>query len=216
MLLVCKRIYEESGNFDRTISVGSDITERIRAFDEINIFKMEKTSKKPPTAKLLAGVIILIVGFLSPLLIPLVLSSGFSAGVKSVISGLLAFGIPELFMLIAVEVMGKEGFNYFKRYSLLVLRRYGPPDEVSPKRHIIGLIMFIIPLVVGIIAPYFRHKIAFFENSEITIMIILHTMLFLSLFVLGGNFWDKLRSLFVYRSRAILLDNQQQKPQDHD
>ena len=165
---------------------------------------MEKTSKKPPTARLWIGVIVLVTGFLSPLLIPLILSSGFSSGVKSVISGLLAFGIPELFMLIAVGVMGKEGFNYLKRYSSLVLRRYGPPDEVGQARHIIGLIMFILPLVVSIIVPYFGHKIAFFENSEITIMIVLHTMLFLSLFVLGGNFWDKLRSLFIRTAKVVI------------
>ena len=169
---------------------------------------MKKTSKKPPTVRLWVGIIVLVTGFLSPLLIPLVLSSNFSTGVKSVISGLLAFGIPELFMLIAVGIMGKEGFNYLKRYLSLVLRRYGPPDEVSQARYIIGLIMFILPLVVSIIAPYFGHKITFFENSEITIMIILHTMLFLSIFVLGGDFWDKLRGLFNSNAKIHYLSKQ--------
>jgi len=162
---------------------------------------MKTTSKKPPTGRLWSGIIVLLVGFLSPLLIPLVLSSGFSTGVKSIVSGLLAFGIPELFMLIAVGIMGKEGFNYLKRYLSLVLRRYGPPDEVSLGRYRIGLFMFILPLIVSIIIPYFGHKVVFFENSEITIMLVLHTMLFLSIFVLGGDFWDKLRGLFIRRAK---------------
>ncbi|MCD4696749.1 MAG: hypothetical protein K8S16_10970 [Bacteroidales bacterium] len=166
---------------------------------------MKKTSKKPPTARLWVGIIVLVTGFLSPLLIPLVLSSGFSTGVKSVISGLLAFGIPELFMLIAVGIMGKEGFNYLKRYLSLVLRRYGPPDEVSPIRYRIGLFMFLLPLLVSLITPYFGHKVAFFENSKVTIMLVLHTMLFLSLFVLGGDFWDKLRGLFNSNAKIHFL-----------
>lgn len=166
---------------------------------------MKKISKKPPTVRLWIGIIVLVTGFLSPLLIPLVLSSGFSTGIKSVISGLLAFGIPELFMLIAVGIMGKEGFNYLKRYMSLVLRRYGPPDEVSPFRYRIGMFMFFLPLLVSIFTPYFGHKVAFFDNSEVTIMIVLHTMLFLSLFVLGGDFWDKLRGLFI-RSAKIKFE----------
>ncbi len=112
-----------------------------------------------------------------------------------------AFGIPELFMVIAVGIMGKEGFNYLKRYLSLILRRYGLPDEVSPIRHSVGLVMFAIPLLGSVSAPYFSHKLVFFENREITIMITLHTMLFLSLFVLGGDFWDKLRGLFIRRAK---------------
>ena len=162
---------------------------------------MKKSAIKPPTGRLWSGIIILAVGFLSPLLIPVVLATVWSASVKSVISGLLAFGIPELFMLIAVGVMGKEGFNYLKRLLSILLRRYGPPDEVSPTRYTIGLIMFVLPLLVSIIVPYFGYKIAFFEKIEIPIMIILHTMLFLSLFVLGGDFWDKLRGLFLRKAR---------------
>jgi len=172
---------------------------------------MKKTAKKPPTGRLWFGIIVLVVGFLSPLLIPGVLATEWSTGVKSVISGLLAFGIPELFMIIAVGVMGKEGFNYLKRYLSLVLRKYGPPDEVSPVRYTIGLIMFILPLVLSIIAPYFGHKLAFFENSEITIMIILHTLLFFSIFVLGGDFWDKLRSLFVNGAKASFPEKEVSK-----
>ncbi len=162
---------------------------------------MTKKSIKPTTARLWLGILILVIGFLSPLLIPLILATELSTSTKSVISGLLAFGIPELFMVVAIGIMGKDGFNYLKRYLSLVLRRYGPPDEVSPIRYNIGLIMFILPLVVSFIAPYFGHKLAFFENSEITIMIILHTMLFISLFVLGGDFWEKLRGLFIRRAK---------------
>ena len=168
---------------------------------------MKKISKNPSKVRLWVGIIALVTGFLSPLLIPLVLSSGFSTGVKSVISGLLAFGIPELFMFIAVGIMGKEGFNYLKRYLSLVLRHYGPSDEVSPIRYRIGLFMFLLPLIVSFFTSYFGNKVTFFENSEVAIMLGLHTMLFLSLFVLGGDFWDKLRGLFNRNAKIVISSN---------
>ena len=170
-----------------------------------NFGNMKKPLKKTPTVRLWTGIIILAVGFLSPLLIPLVLATEWSTGAKSVISGLLAFGIPELFMVVAIGIMGKDGFNYLKRYLSLVLRQYGPPDTVSPIRYNIGLVMFITPLLLSIIAPYFGHKVGFFENSETTIMIVFHIMLILSLFILGGDFWEKLRGLFI-RSAKIKID----------
>lgn len=54
-----------------------------------------------PNGRLWLGAAILVLGFLSPLLIPLVISSDWTAGTKSVITGLLAFGIPEVFMILA-------------------------------------------------------------------------------------------------------------------
>ena len=160
--------------------------------------------KKPPKGRLLLGTIVLVLGFLSPLLIPLVLNAGWPAGLTSVVSGLLAFGIPELFMIIAVAIMGKEGFDYLKRYLSLVLRKYGPPDEVSKTRYRIGLVLFVLPLLVSIFSPYFGDKIAAFSSSQTTIMIVLHISMVLSLIVLGGDFWDKLRSLFVHGAKAVL------------
>jgi len=116
-------------------------------------------SRKPPKNKLIWGIIIFISGFLTPLLIPLVISSGLSAGFKTILTGLLAFGIPELFMILAASILGKSGFNYLKRYLSLFLKRYGPPDTVSKARYNIGLIMFFIPIVFAFILFLIRYPI---------------------------------------------------------
>ena len=158
--------------------------------------------KKPPKSRIAWGAFVLVVGFLSPLLIPVVLGLPFSDGIKTVISGLLAFGIPELFMVIAVAIMGKDGFDYLKRYVRLVIRIYGPPDKVSKKRYVIGLVMFVVPLLFGLLAPYLLAAADFYQTNALVINISLDCMLFFSLLVLGGEFWDKLRSLFVYGSVA--------------
>ncbi|MBT8386615.1 MAG: hypothetical protein KJO12_04325, partial [Ignavibacteria bacterium] len=82
----------------------------------------------PGSKKLFIAGTIFITGFLSPLLIPIVTSSSLSTGWKATLSGLLALGIPELFMVIAAAVAGKEGFNYIKSKIFGIFKKYGPAD----------------------------------------------------------------------------------------
>ena len=158
--------------------------------------KTKSEANKPPRNRLIWGTIVFVSGFLTPLFIPLVVSSELSTGLKSIISGLLAFGIPELFMIIAAGILGKSGFNYLKKYIRLVFRIYGPPDTVSKARYSAGLIMFFIPVIFALILPYLINAIGFVKENYLTIAIGSDILLVLSLFVLGGDFWDKLRGLF--------------------
>ena len=159
----------------------------------------------PPQGRLILGGVVLITGFLSPLLIPWVISLDLSKGIISLISGLLAFGIPELFMLMAAAILGKPGFNYLKSEIFKWFKKYGPPDTVSLLRYRIGLLFFIIPIILGFILPYIWELVPIIKQNILIVVITGDVVLLLSLFILGGDFWDKLRSLFIYRSRAILI-----------
>ena len=156
----------------------------------------------PNRKKLFTAGIIFIVGFLAPLLIPVVTSSSLSTGWKATLSGLLALGIPELFMVIAAAVAGKEGFSYIKNKIFGLFKKYGPPDTVSKTRYKIGLVLFSIPILAGWLIPYISNLIPSYEENRILINIVGDIVLVISLFILGGDFWDKLRSLFVYGARA--------------
>lgn len=151
----------------------------------------------PPKNRLIWGTVVFISGFFSPVFIPLVVSSGLSNGVKTVLSGLLAFGVPELFMVIAAGIMGKEGFNYIKRFINLLFKAYGPPDSVSKIRYKIGLFLFIFPLICGFFLPYLISIFPSVLDYFLWIAITTDITLVISLFILGGNFWDKLRGLFI-------------------
>jgi hypothetical protein len=162
------------------------------------------TEGLPPKGKLVAAGIIFVTGFLTPLLIPFVTSSNLSTGWKATLSGLLALGIPELFMIIAAAVAGKEGFSYIKSKIFGFLKKHGPPDTVSKTRYRIGLVLFQIPIIVGWLLPYFTHLIPSYEKNSSLINVVGDVVLITSLFVLGGDFWDKLRSLFIYGATVIL------------
>jgi hypothetical protein len=161
----------------------------------------------PPKGRLIWGGIVFVSGFLAPLLIPWVLSLEISTGMKSLISGLLALGIPELFMLIAVGILGKSGYEYLKQKVFAVFKKYGPPDEVSPLRYGIGLIMFWFPILIALLLPYIAPFTPEVEKIELWIFISGDVILLLSLFVLGGNFWDKLRGLFIRRAKINFESN---------
>lgn len=156
---------------------------------------------------MILGTVILVAGFLSPLLIPWVTSSGLPVGVKTVVSGLLAFGIPELFMLLAVAVMGKSGYEFIKAKLGSYLKPLAPPDRVSPARYRFGLFMFCIPLVFGIVQPYAAHFYEPLKEVPLWATISSDMVFIASFFVLGGDFWDKLRGLFQHGVVSVRLED---------
>ena len=162
-----------------------------------------KISEAPLSqSRLLCGGAIFIFGLLCPLFIPLVTASNLPTGWKVTISGLLALGIPELFALIAAALLGKAGFNYLKGRLFGWFKRFAPPDAVSRTRYRIGLVMFVLPLIAGWLLPYFSHLIPAFEENRLTVNIGGDLLFLSSFFVLGGDFWDKVRALFIHGAKA--------------
>jgi hypothetical protein len=148
------------------------------------------------------GVVIFVVGFASPLLIPLVTASGLAMKWKTILSGALAVGIPEVFGLIAVAIMGKSGFAYMKHLLFAFLKKHGPPEQVGRARYRIGLAMFSLPLLFAWLGPYFVHHVPGYDTNRLLINIVGDVLFVSSLFVLGGEFWDKIRALFVHDARV--------------
>jgi hypothetical protein len=157
----------------------------------------------PPRGRLVLGGSILVVGLLCPLLVPLVTASSLPAGWKATLSGLLLLGIPEVFMLAAVAVMGKAGYAYLKAKALGFLKRHvAPPDTVGIARYRIGLVMFLLPILHAWLGPYLRHVLPESDAGGLWPHLAGDLVFVASLFVLGGDFWDKVRALFVHEAKA--------------
>ena len=170
-----------------------------------NIDVQSRANDIPPKGRLILGGAIFVFGLSCPVLVPLVLASGLPAGWKSVLSGLLLLGIPELFTIAAVAVLGKAGFNYLKSRLYAAFKRHAaPPEIVSRRRYRIGLALFVLPLFFGFLAPYVGSFIPGFDAHSRVISAAGDVLLLSSLFVLGGDFWDKLQALFIYDARAHL------------
>jgi len=120
-------------------------------------------------------------------------------------------GIPgaEVLGVLAVAVMGKSGYLYIKSRVYGLLRQYGPPEVVSHLRYNIGLVMFILPILFGWVTPYASDWIPNLEDNMFAYAIGGDLLLLASLFVLGGDFWDKIRALFVYSDKICSSTAQQ-------
>ena len=164
---------------------------------------MEESKQSVPQikkARLVVGAIIFVTGFMAPLFIPLVTKSELSVAWKTTLSGLLMAGIPELFMVITVGILGKEGYQYLKGKVMGFLKKHGPPQKVSRIRYKIGIVMFSIPLLLALLFPYIEHHFEQLEGLPMYIHVGGDVLLLISFVVLGGEFWDKIRALFTYNT----------------
>jgi hypothetical protein len=139
-------------------------------------------------------------GFLSPLLIPLVTSSDLPGNWKAILSTGLVAGLPEVGMLLAVAVLGKQGFAQLKEMFLSRFRQVTEPSAVSLTRYRIGLLMFFTPLLLGWLGPYAEHFFSSLAGGSLKYAVFFDLVFAMSFVVLGAGFWEKIRSLFVHES----------------
>ncbi len=152
---------------------------------------------EPTTRRFVLGACVFVFGMLCPLFVPLVATSELGAEWKAALSGVLLLGVPEIFILVAVAILGKPGYEAMKHRLLSVLRRVRPVDRVGPVRHRVGVAMFALPALVGWLYPYIVRWLTSLAEYELQLALILDAIFFSSLFVLVGDFWDKLSALFV-------------------
>jgi hypothetical protein len=162
-----------------------------------------------PKGRFVLGVSIFGLAFCVPLLIPAIVASSLPSSWKATLSGALALGIPEVLMVLAAAVLGKSGFNYLKKRTFRLIKRYALPKSVSRTRYQIGLMLFILTLITGWLGPSFCLFMPCLEKTQLLVSALGDIIFLISLFVLGGDFWDKLKSLFIYEVKAQLPGSRQ-------
>jgi hypothetical protein len=152
--------------------------------------------------RLKLGVAIFLLSIVVPLAgVPMVAGLSLSAAMKVTVTGcVLIFG--NILGVLAVAVMGKSGYNYIKSKFFAFLKKSGPPQKVSRSRYNIGLIIFCIPIVFAWASAYIADYLPGFSTNPLPYAVAGDLLLLVSLFVLGGEFWDKIRMLFIYNAEA--------------
>ena len=78
-----------------------------------------------------------------------------------------------------------------------------PSDTVGPTRHAIGLVMFCLPLVTAMLEPHVDQLWPGLRPGIWQLQLLGDLMLIASFFVLGGDFWNKVRALFVRTAKVV-------------
>lgn len=103
----------------------------------------------------------------------------------------------KILLITCIAVMGKEGFQQLKGIVLGHAKRFAPARTVGPTRHTIGLIMFFVPILTSLLEPYIDQMWPGLRPNKWQLQVLGDVMLIASFFVLGGDFWNKLRALFI-------------------
>jgi hypothetical protein len=152
--------------------------------------------------RLKLGVSLLVIGLVMPAGVPFVVGSDWLAGMKAVVSGVLMFG-PELMAVAAVALMGKENFDRIIQRVKGGLGGLKPARDVSRSRHVVGLVLFLAPALFAWIASYIPSLMPAEYTLRVAVNLGIDAIFLAGLFVLGGDFWDKVRALFVREARAV-------------
>ncbi len=160
----------------------------------------QKESAIEPVGKtrFIVGGLLLVGGFLSPLLIPLVTASDLPGNWKAILSTGLVAGLPEVGMLLAVAVLGKDGFAQLKELFFSRFRKITEPSSVSVTRYRIGLFMFFVPILLAWLNPYLTHFFPYLASNKLWPLVVTDLVFAASFIVLGAGFWEKVRCLFVH------------------
>jgi hypothetical protein len=70
-------------------------------------------------------------------------------------------------------------------------------------RYRIGLILFGVIIALGFLEPYLGPCLPGYMQQRVVISICGDLLFLLSLVILGGEFWDKLRALFSYDAKVV-------------
>ena len=152
--------------------------------------------------RLKLGVALLVIGLIMPFGAFLVAGTAWPAAVKTVVSGILVLGF-EILMFPAIALMGKENFDRIVARVMGLLKMLKPAGDVSRSRYTIGLVLLVVPILLSWITSYIPSWLPEEKGVRLCINLGADLVVVASLFVLGGDFWNKLRALFRYDAKAV-------------
>jgi hypothetical protein len=122
--------------------------------------------------------------------------------VKTMVSGILLLGF-EIMLVPAVALMGKDNFERIWAGAMQFLKALKPAGDVGKTRYTVGLYMLVGPTLYAWIASYAPSWLPQDYVLRVWANLGLDLATLASLFVLGGDFWDKVRALFLHDARAV-------------
>ncbi len=119
---------------------------------------------------------------------------GFVLGVFWISAPLMKIG--------SIAILGKASYAWINYKMHYFYHKVAKPHQITPLRYNIGLVMFVLPFLPNYMISFMPHLIPISMTTRYIIIIASDVMFLASLFVLGGDFWDKLRALFIYKAKA--------------
>jgi hypothetical protein len=156
------------------------------------------------------GLVLFVLSLILPLLalviVPLL---GLSPGISTALYGLSVAGGPDVILVGAAALMGKENLEHLFSKLGNGFKRLVKWDQVTRNRYRVGVWLLVISVLTGLVMFYiFPQSLrqgdqpgwGFYVTVGADILFII------SFFVLGAEFWAKLGALFNYEARVVVED----------
>jgi hypothetical protein len=151
--------------------------------------------------RFVAGVSVLGLAMALPfcaLLIPLL---DLPAAQSALIAGALVAGAPEVLMLLAVALLGRQNFDRIVGTAKKFLFTTFFSKPVSRGRYYVGLAICLLSFVPIYVAGYVPSWMPA-GSGRIAVLAAADLAFIFSFFVMGGEFWEKFRRLFVWEGKV--------------
>jgi len=158
----------------------------------------------PATWRFKLGIALVCLAIGMWLCVPIAAWAGVSSARIAAVTGII-FIVNKVLLLLVIAVMGKSGFQQLKGRIFGVFR-LAPDANVSGARYKLGLVMFCLPLITSWLEPYIDAFAPGLRPNLWQLQLLGDIMFVASFFVLGGNFWDKVRALFIRTSKVVFTN----------
>jgi hypothetical protein len=120
---------------------------------------------------------------------------------KSFVLGVFWISAP-LMKIASIAILGKASYAWINYQMHYFYHKVAKPHQITPLRYNIGLVMFVLPFLPNYMISFMPQLFHISLTARYIVIIASDLMFLASLFVLGGDFWDKLRALFIYKAKA--------------
>ena len=135
---------------------------------------------------------------LAAIFVPLL---GLSTAHSAVLVGIMVAGGPEVLCILAVVLLGKDTFNYFAHLAKTAVRRAVVETPASRTRYYIGLAIMLVSWLPAYLYAYLPGAFPG-GDTRIYILAVMDLAFVASVFLMGAEFWEKARRIFVYEGKV--------------
>lgn len=159
---------------------------------------------KEPTLKrdwrFYAGITAMVLAVIMPLGAVIVPVLGLPTAQSALLAGVLVAGGPEVLCILAIALLGQDTFRYFVHKAKAAFRRAILDRPASKLRYYAGLTIILLSWLPAYIYAYFPAAMPG-GNARIYVLAGIDLAFVVSVFVMGGEFWEKVRRIFIYEGK---------------
>ncbi len=152
------------------------------------------------------GLVLIILGIISPLFAALVPLLGLPTAMAATVVGLLILGIPEILLALGGILAGRELVAEVHAKTRSLWRYLGLGRPVGPTRYYVGVSLILLGLAWSLVLDYLLlvGVVPLDQTSRLYLLVAGDSVVIVGFFTAGRPFWEKLKRLLIWTPEESL------------